>query len=200
MTKQEFLAQLRKCLSGLPPKDIEERLSFYGEMIEDRMEDGLSEEEAVSAVGFVNEIAAQTIADIPIAKIAKERIKPKRQLSVWEIVLLALGSPLWLALGIAAVAVFLSIYVSLWSVIVSAWAVLGLLAACSLGFVLAGIVFVCSENTVSGIAAIAAGLVCTGVSVFAFYGCKAATKGVLILTKKLALWIKNCFIKKGEVS
>lgn len=200
MTKQEFLAQLRKCLSGLPPKDIEERLSFYGEMIEDRMEDGLSEEEAVSAVGFVNEIAAQIIADIPIAKIAKERIKPKRQLSVWEIVLLALGSPLWLALGIAAVAVFLSIYVCLWSVIVSAWAVLGLLAACSLGFVLAGIVFVCSENTVSGIAAIAAGLVCAGVSVFAFYGCKAATKGVLILTKKLALWIKNCFIKKGEVS
>ncbi len=200
MTKQEFLAQLRKCLSGLPQTDIEERLAFYSEMIEDCMEDGLSEGDAVSAVGSVNEIAEQIIADISLAKIVKERIKTKRQLRVWEIILLALGSPLWLALGIAAVAVFLSIYVSLWSVIVSAWAVFGSLAACSLGFVLAGIVFVCIDNTVSGIATIAAGLVCAGVSVFVFYGCKAATKGILMLTKKLALWIKNCFIKKGEAS
>lgn len=198
MTKQEFFAQLRKCLSGLPQSEIEERLLFYGEMIEDRMEDGLSEEDAVSAVGSVNEIVAQIIADIPLAKIAKERMKSKRQLNVWETVLLALGSPLWLSLVIAAVAVVLSLYISLWSVIVSAWAVFGSLTACFLGFLLAGVVFTCSGNTLPGIAVIAAGLVCAGVSVFAFYGCKAATKGILILTKKLVLWTKNCFIQKGE--
>ena len=49
MGKQEFLAQLRKGLQGLPQEDIEERLTFYSEMIDDRMEEGLSEEEAVSA-------------------------------------------------------------------------------------------------------------------------------------------------------
>ena len=37
MHKQEFLAQLRKGLSGLPQADIEERLTFYSEMLEDRM-------------------------------------------------------------------------------------------------------------------------------------------------------------------
>lgn len=200
MTKEEFLAQLRNALLGLPPRDIEERLSFYGEMIDDRVEDGILEADAVSEVGSVNAIAAQIIADIPLAKIAKERMKPKRQLCLWEIVLLALGSPLWLSLGIAAVALFLSLYVSVWSLIVSMWAVFVSLAACSLGFVLGGISFVCSENTVSGISVIAAGLICAGLSVFAFYGCKAATKGVLALTKKLALWIKNCFIRKGEAS
>ena len=31
MCKQEFLARLGKGLSGLPPKDIEERLTFYAE-------------------------------------------------------------------------------------------------------------------------------------------------------------------------
>ena len=51
MSKQEFLAQLRKSLSGLPQEDIEERLTFYSEMIEDHIEEGLPEEEAVSAVG-----------------------------------------------------------------------------------------------------------------------------------------------------
>ena len=46
MSKQEFLEQLRRGLPGLPREDIEERLKFYSEMLEDRMEEGLSEEEA----------------------------------------------------------------------------------------------------------------------------------------------------------
>ena len=71
MSKQEFLAQLRKSLSGLPQEDIEERLTFYSEMIEDHIEEGRPEEEAVSAVGSVDEIAAQAVAEIPLAKIAK---------------------------------------------------------------------------------------------------------------------------------
>ena len=74
MSKQEFLVQLRKGLSGLPQDDIEERLTFYSEMIDDRMEEGFSEEEAVSQIGSVDEIVSQIIADIPIMKIAKEKI------------------------------------------------------------------------------------------------------------------------------
>ena len=77
MNKQQFLAQLRKGLSGLPQNDIEERLTFYSEMIEDQMEDGLSEEEAVSAIGSVDESVAQVVAETPLVKIAKEKIKPK---------------------------------------------------------------------------------------------------------------------------
>ncbi len=91
MNKQDFLAQLRKGLSGLPQDDIEERLTFYKEMIKDRMEEGFSEEEAVSAIGSVEDIVRQSIADIPLAKIAKERIRPKRHLKVWEVILLTLG-------------------------------------------------------------------------------------------------------------
>ncbi|MBQ3552383.1 MAG: DUF1700 domain-containing protein [Clostridia bacterium] len=198
MSKQEFLAQLHKELYGLPQDDIEERLIFYSEMIEDRIEEGLSEEEAVSAVGSVDEIVAQVVANIPFAKIAKERINPKRRLKAWEIVLLALGSPIWLSLGIAAVAVILSFYASLWSVIISLWAVFGSLTGCLLGGMLAGIAFACNGNVLTGVAMIGAGFVCAGLSVFMFYGCRAATKGVLMLTKKLAVWTKNCFIKKEE--
>ena len=198
MSKTEFLAQLRKGLSGLPQSDIEERVMFYGEMIEDRMEEGLSEEEAVSAVGSVDEIVVQVVAETPLAKIAKERIRPKRRLNAGEIVLLALGSPIWLSLAVAAAVVILSLYVSLWSVIISLWAVFASLAACSVGGVLACTVFAIGGNIASGVAMLAAGIVCAGLSIFMFYGCKAATKGTLILTKKIAIWIKNCFIKKEE--
>lgn len=56
MNKQEFLMRLREGLSGLPENDIEERLIFYSEMIDDRKEEGLSEEEAVREIGNIDEI------------------------------------------------------------------------------------------------------------------------------------------------
>lgn len=196
MSKNEFLSALQKGLSGLPGDEIEERLNFYSEIIEDRMEEGIPEEEAVLAVGTVEEIVTQAVSEIPFTKIAKERIKPKRHLKVWEIVLLALGSPIWLSLGIAVVAVILALYVSVWSIIISLWAVFGSLGICSLAGVIAGIIFICTENTFSGIAMIGIGIVCAGISIFMYYGCKIVTKGILVLTKKLAVWIKNLFIKK----
>ena len=190
MTKQEFLAQLRNGLSGLPQDDIEEHLMFYSEMIEDRKEEGLSEEEAVSTIGPVDRIVAQVV-DIPLATIAEERIKPKRRLNAGEIVLLALGSPIWLSLGIAAAAVILSLYISLWAVFVS-------FAACSVGGVLACVIFAAGGNGAAGVVVLAAGIVCAGLSIFVFHGCKAVTKGTLFLTKKMAIWVKNCFIRRED--
>ena len=199
MSKQEFLDQLQKGLSGLPQDDIEERLTFYSEMIEDRMEEGLSEEEAVLAVGSVENIVSQTVADVPLVKIAKKRIKPERRLKAWEIVFLVLGSPIWLSLAIAAAVVIFAIYISLWSVIISLWAVFASFAGCSIGGVASCVIFAVGGNGASGVAMLAAGIVCAGLAIFMFYGCKAATKGTLILTKKIAIWIKNRFRGKEEV-
>ena len=50
-----------------------EKRKGFSEMIEDRMEDGMSEEDAVAAVGSVDDIASQIIMDIPLIKIAKKR-------------------------------------------------------------------------------------------------------------------------------
>ena len=199
MSKQEFIDKLRAKLSGLPKQELEERLNFYSEMIDDRMEEGHSEQEAVSEIGSVDEIAAQIVADIPLVKIAKEKIKPKRRLKAWEIMLLVLGSPIWLSLLIAAFAVILSLYASLWSVIISLWAVFGSLVCGAFGGIVAGIVFVLSGNGLTGIAMFGAGFLCAGLSIFLFFGCKAATKGTLLLTKKIALGIKNYFVKKDEL-
>ncbi len=199
MSKQEFLAQLRKGLSGLPQDDIEERLAFYSEMIDDQTEDGVSEEEAVTAIGPVDEIVAQVVAETPLVKIAKERIKSKRRLRTGETILLALGSPIWLSLGIAAFAVILSLYICLWAVITSLWSVFASFAVCSVGGVPACVILAVNGNGVSGFALLCTGIVCAGLAIFMFYGCKAATKGTLILTKKMATWIKNCFIKKVVV-
>ena len=199
MNKQEFLAELRKGLSGLPKDEVEERLTFYSEIIDDRMEDGIPEETAVCEIGTIDEIVSQIIADIPLTKLVKEKITPKNKLKAWEIVLIILGSPIWLSLLIAVFAVIFSLYVVLWSVIIALWAAFASFVACGLAGIAAGVYFAAGGNGLTGIVMIGAGIVCAGLSVFMFFVCKAATKGISNLTKKLAIWIKNCFIKKEEV-
>ncbi|MEF2919270.1 MAG: DUF1700 domain-containing protein [Acutalibacteraceae bacterium] len=199
MNKQEFLTQLCNGLSGLPKEDIEERLNFFSEMIDDRMEEGLSEEEAVKLAGSVDEIVAQTVAEIPLAKIAKERISPKRQLRVWELVLIIVGSPIWLSLAIAVIAVIFSVYVSLWAVIISLWSVFVALAVSALACILSSAITFFIGNVFTSLGLFSAGLICAGLSIFMFFGCKAISKCILQLTKKFAIWIKNCFIKKEEL-
>ena len=111
MTKIEFILALKERLGGLPNGEILDRLTFYTEMIEDRIEDGLTEEEAVADIGSVDEIAAQITSEISLFKLAKEKIKPKRKLKGWEIALIALGSPIWVALIVSAFAVIISLSV-----------------------------------------------------------------------------------------
>ncbi len=196
MSKQEFLTRLRKGLSGLPKNVIEEHLTFYGEMIDDRMEEGLSEEEAILQIGSVDDIVSQIVADIPLTKPVNGKINLKKRLQAWEIVLLILGSPIWISILIAAFAVVLSVYVVLWSLIVALWAVFASIVGCAVGSIISGIIFAINGNGIQGVAMTAAGIVCAGLSIFMFYGCKAVTDVTLMLTKKIAIWIKNCFIKK----
>lgn len=199
MNKQEFLAELRKGLHGLPQNDIEERLTFYNEMIDDRMEEGLTEDAAVSGIGTVNEVISQIVTETPLSKIVKEKVRPKRTLRVWEIVLLALGSPIWLSLLIAAFAVIFAVYVTAWSVIVALWASELALAASSIGSILSAVIFAFQVNGIVAIAVLGAGIAFAGLSIFLFFGCKETTKGILFLTKKMILGIKSLFIGKENI-
>lgn len=198
MTKTEFVLELASKLSLLPWEEIEDRISFYVEMIDDRMEEGVSEEEAVAAIGSVDEIASQIIAEIPLAKLVKEKIKPKKRLRAWEIVLIVVGSPLWLPLLIALLAVILAVYISLWAVVISLWAVFASLVGGMLGGIISGAILAAGGNVAAGIAMIGAGILLAGLAVFAFFGCKAATKGTVKLAEKLIVSVKRGFMKKGE--
>ena len=108
MNKYEFLGRLRERLAGLPPKDIEKSLDYYAEIIADRVEDGMSEEEAVAALGTLDEIVAQILEDTPLPKLVKEKVRPKRALRTWEILLIVLGFPLWLPLLITFASIIFS--------------------------------------------------------------------------------------------
>lgn len=190
--------ELRSRLVGLPQEDIEESVGFYAEMIDDLSEDGISEEEIFSAIGPIEEVAEQIISEVPLAKIAKEKIKPKRRLRAWEIVLLVLGSPIWLSLCIAAVAVILALYVVLWSVIISLWAIFVSFCAVSVFGVAVGVTDIVFARVFDGLSLIGLGLFSAGASIFLFFGSLYASKGIILLTKKIALGIKKLFVGRGN--
>ena len=56
MKKAEFLALLRERLADFSNEDAEKSAAFYSEMIDDRMEEGMTEEEAVAALGSLDDI------------------------------------------------------------------------------------------------------------------------------------------------
>lgn len=57
MKKQEFLNKLRKKLNVLEDKEIEDIISEYAGYIEEKVNRGLTEEEAIKELGDINEIA-----------------------------------------------------------------------------------------------------------------------------------------------
>ena len=215
MNKQEFLFKLQNGLSGLPKKDVDQQLCFYTEMIDDRIEEGLSEEEAVAQIGEVEEIVAAILSEIPQKAIRvaepvtsqpkkepqkeqKEKKEQSKGLKPWQIVMLIVGAPLWIPLMIAAFAVILALLVVLWCLVISAWAVFGSLAGSALGVLVASVAFITSGELVGSAGLVGCGLICAGLSIFAFHGSLALTKGCAWVTKMVCKGICKLFVARRD--
>lgn len=196
MDKQTFFRALRENLRGLPQEDAERSLEFYEEMVNDRMEEGASEEEAVTALGSVEEITAQVLSEIPLAKLVKAKVKPNRALKVWEIVLLILGAPVWLPLILAVAVVLLAVYVTLWALLFSLYAMDFSMAVCGVVFIVAAPFYIPAAPSL--FAVMGAGLILGGLGIFCFFGLNQLGKWALVFGKKSLLGIKSLFIRKEE--
>lgn len=196
MNKSDFLEQLRKALDRFSKHEIDQSLAFYAEMIDDRIEDGMTEDEAVASLGTVEGIAAQIIAETPI--VPKAIAKANTGSRTLNIVLLVVLAPIWVPLAIALAAVALSIYLVIWAVIVSLWAVV-------VGFALSGLAGLASVFyllatgfPLTALFAAGAGFLCIGIGLFCFFGVLAATKGLFNLTKLFVHKIRSLFVKEGS--
>ena len=196
MNKKEFLDQLRSKLSGLPQDDIEERVSFYSEMIDDRVEDGISEEDAVKDIGPVEEVVDTIMSEIPLSKLVKTKVKPRKNTPGWAIALIIIGFPVWFPLLISIAAVVFSIYITIWSLVIAFYAVDLSLALGGLGSLAGAVMLFMGGKPAGGIVAIGAALVCGALSVLMFIGCGYMVKGVVFLTHKMLLGIKYLFVGK----
>lgn len=199
MNKNDFIAELRKELSGLPDSDIQRSIDFYTEMIEDKIEDGMTEENAVSELETPAEIAKKVLSETSISKLVKAKLKPSRELKGWEIALLVLGTPLWLPLIIAFAAVLLSVYAVIWSVIISLYCIDLSFAVCVLGGTAQGIIFAFGGNVVSSVFYFGASIACFGIAVLLFFAFGRISGALVSASRHLVLKTKSMFIKKEAI-
>ena len=199
MDKKEFLSALEARLVGLPEADRQSSLDFYAEMLDDLMEGGMTEQEAVASLGSVDAIAEEILMDTPLPKLIKAKMKPKRRMRAWEIILIAVGSPVWFPILIALFAVALALYITLWAVVLSLYAADLALAVSVPAGLIAAIALFANGQPAAALLFLGAGLVLAGFAILWFFLCNLTAKGVWQLGKLTLRGIKACFIrKKGE--
>ena len=198
MSRDAFIGELRHRMAGLPQETVERTVEYYGELIADSMEDGLTEEEAVSRLGSLEEIVASVVKDTPLTQIVETRIqeRKKKGSSGWVIALLILGAPVWLPVLIAVLAVLFALFVGLWAVVIALWAVVAAVILTGLAALVAGVVELCRLHLPQGLVLLGGGLVCLGLCALLFLLMKLITVGTVKLCKWLWVGIKSLFVGK----
>lgn len=137
MNKKQFLEAVRLRLAGLPQADVERYLDYIREMIDDRMEDGLSEEEAVAAMGSVEYVASQLLMDSkPVPQ--EPAKKPRKDLKTWQVVLIVLGAPVWAPVLFGVLMALFGITIGVIATLFGLYCAAGALIAAGLSLVIAG--------------------------------------------------------------
>ena len=200
MTRTEFLDELKNLIKDYPAEETEKSIEYYGEMIDDRIEDGMSEEEAVKSLGDVKDIAKEIEIEMPMKTIVKKKVKEKKEenIPVWVILLLIIGFPVWapllLALGVCA----FSLYIALWSVVLALGAVdVALFLAVIAGLLAIGITMI-KGSMLSAIIYFGVTLVLIGLALLGLIGCFYASKGLAALFAAIFRSIKKKLISKNE--
>ncbi|WP_040198334.1 DUF1700 domain-containing protein [Candidatus Soleaferrea massiliensis] len=169
MNKQQFLEKLASLISTLPKAEREKALSFYAEIIDDRVEAGENEADIIAEFGDIQLLAAKILAEN--GQIKKKSTSAK----VWTIVGLILGSPVWLSLGITFAAVAFVLYVVAWVLLVCFYVIaFCMFVVCMVG-VITSFVFI-AGNPAAGLFQIGAGLVCGGLGILTLIGTIVLTR------------------------
>ncbi len=196
MNKAEFLSAVRDGLRGLGEADIERSLDFYREAIDDRIEDGMSEEEVIAAMDPPDIIARDILMEIPLPKLVKAKTTPRRRLQAWEILLIVVGSPLWLSLGAAAVSLLIAAYAVLWSAVVTVWAVTASLGGSGLGLLISGVLQLATAGSMTGLVYVGLSLALAGLGTAAGVGSVALTRLMVKVSLLIPRRIKTLIIGK----
>ena len=194
MTKEEFLSELENRLSGLTPEEISERVSFYREMIDDRIEDGASEEEVITQIGPVDMVVEQIMSEIPLSRLVKDKVTPKKGLSIWQIMLLTVTFPVWFPLAITGAIIVLVLYITIWIIVAALYIVNVALVISAVATLIAGIALFAAGEPAKGGLSIGGALVCAGLSVLWFFGCVWISKGLVRLTGSAVMKCKQKLI------
>ncbi len=168
---QQFLIQLKERIKHLPETEVLRALSYYSEIIQDRIEDGMSEEVAIVSLGKIDDIVATIEEEIPLSSIVKEKVekqvkensKMSRDRKLLIGVILLFTSPIWVTGLFVLLCIVFGVAVGLWGIYIG---IIGAYLGCTLflgiGSIASGLFNIIAFDFISGLAHIGLGLVGVG--------------------------------------
>ena len=103
MTKADFLRLLERALMQLSEEERQKNLEYYSELLDDMMEEGMTEAEATAKLGSPNQIAQNILQEMPLSKLVSTRMKPR---SGWTPLAIVLAVVIALAVAVVAAPIF----------------------------------------------------------------------------------------------
>jgi uncharacterized membrane protein len=191
MNKNEFVNTIKTRLSSYPENEIDRAMSFYVESIDDRIEDGMTEEEAVASLGDINDIVNNIKGELPLNTIVKNKIenqKKKSNSNVWLIVVLLVTSPLWVPMVLAIGGAIIGLIAGIFATGVALVVMFGISAIC--GIIAAIFCMINSIAMPAGAIVLILGSMLLSIGLII-----PVTKGVIWVFKKLIQGIKWCYRK-----
>ncbi len=195
MNKHEFMEELKTKLSHMPYSEVERILSFYEESISDRIESGMSEEEAVSDMGDINSIESDIEGEFTIPVINK--VSGSKNKVLW-IILIILASPFWLTIASLIFALIITVVALAGSMLLMAFSVELVFATAGLAGILQGIFNMFHIGVPQGLALMAMGIASLGLLLVSIFPLITFTKFSFRVMLRMFKWIGSFFRKKDK--
>lgn len=218
MTKTVFLEKVRSGISSLSENDIKRWIDYYSEMIDDRIEDGISEEDAVAAMGSVDDVISHILRDENAEPTNINNAEPNKkdknlfdtikdfinrhvtdENRIWVILVVVLAVPIWVPVLTSLFGAIVSVVVSLFSVVVGIYAGAVALVAAFVGCVVKGIA-VLSVGALLGSAMMyfGIGFICLGIGILMFLLANLCARLIIKGIKFVCSYVKSKIQKKEE--
>mgnify|MGYP000931831918 FL=1 len=203
MKKSEFLERLRREIRNLPYDEVEKTITYYEEIISDRMEDGASEEEAVASLGTPEAIARDLQANQPFSTIIKRKVEDYKERRSSEntalvIVLLIVLFPFWFPVLMSGLGVLVGLFATIGGIIVAFWAASIAIGIGGIGLIIASAFGFATSYIPTGFFSIGSGIALIGLSIIAVIISIYATKGIIKLMGIIIHSIKKLFVRRSN--
>lgn len=199
MNKQEFLSKLRSELEKRSVNNIDSMIDFYDEMICDRVEEGMSEEDAIASMDSISNIVDEAVLDKTIPVLVKERVtkshnKAKKDGHLWLWITLAvLGFPVWFPIAITFAAVILVLFIVLWALVITLFAIFVGFIAAAVGCLLIPF-YAYAFSWPSLVLCLGGALLLGGIALLLWNPIKSAAKGLVNLIRDFLKAVKKLFV------
>lgn len=116
MKRNEFINKIEDNLKAFDQSEINEIINYYNEIIADKMDLGLTEDEAINSLGDVKDITNEIKTNILMKRTNK---KSTNSLKNFLIILGICSTPILLPIGITFAVLYFTLYIVLFSFVIA---------------------------------------------------------------------------------